>query len=456
MLSQKQKINKIFIPLLLVSSFIFLGAGCTKNQSVKPKRTTLSYWRVFDDSSVMQPIISAYQALHPSVSISYKKMRIEEYERELLEGFAEDRGPDIFSIPNTAVGKYETKLTALPSQLEKIPTAVPQGGNNEPIIQYQSRKTPDPRVLKDTFVPTVVKDVIKNDKIYGIPFFVDTLALFYNRDLLARAGIPEPPRTWGEVQQAVESLTVLSEDGTFIQSGIALGTAENVSRAPDTLALLMMQSGITIVDDTGSRVLLSSSQNREENLSANALLFYTDFANPTKTVYTWNDKQSDAITAFAQGKVALMLGYSYHLPQIRQKNPNINMGVTAIPQITANEMIPVNIANYWIEVVAKKTTTPHIAWDFILFAARQEQAIKYLEETKRPTALRALIRQQQEDLDLKPFVDGLLVAKSWYKGNDPNQADAALKEAITVTLNGTQPAETAITMAGRKIQETLK
>ncbi|HAZ16732.1 MAG: CUT1 family carbohydrate ABC transporter, TC 3.A.1.1.-, substrate-binding protein [Parcubacteria group bacterium GW2011_GWA2_43_13] len=446
----------IIIPLLLAVSFLFIGAGCTKNQSVKPKRTTLSYWRVFDDSSVMQPIISAYQSLHPSVSISYKKMRIEEYERELLEGFAEDRGPDIFSIPNTSVGKYETKLVPLPSQIEKIPTAVPQGGNKEPIIQYQSKKAPDPRILKDTFVPTVFKDVIKNEHIYGLPLFVDTLALFYNRDLLARAGIPEPPRTWGEVQDAVQRLTVIAEDGSFLQSGIAIGTAENVSRSPDVLALLMMQSGITIVDDTGSRVLLSSSQDSTDNLSANALLFYTDFANPTKTVYTWNDTQSDAVTAFSQGKVAMMLGYSYHLPQIRQKNPNINMGVTAIPQITASEMIPVNVANYWIEVVAKKTAHPNIAWDFILFATRQEQAMKYLESTKRPTALRSLIRQQQEDLDLKPFVDGLLVTKSWYKGNDPNRADEALKEAITVTLEGSQPADAAITLAGRKIQETLK
>lgn len=446
---------KKFSPIIVaLAALIFIGAGCTKDAGITPQRVNLSYWRVFDDSSTIEPIIQAYKALHPSVKISYKKLRIEEYERELLEGFAEDRGPDIFSIPNTWVGMYQSKLTPMPAQLTQIPTAVQSG--KDVIIQNSSRSTPSTRVLKDNFVPTVVKDVVKDDQVYGLPLFVDTLALFYNRDLLARAGIPEPPRTWSEIQEMVPNLTVTTAQGDLLQSGIALGTADNVSRSSDILSLLMLQSGVKIVDEN-NRVGFSGAINRgEDNLAVNALLYYTDFANDNKTVYTWNDTQAGAVTAFAQGRVAMMLGYSYHLPQIQQKNPRINMGVVAAPQITETEIIPANIANYWIEVASKKTEYPHLVWDFILFSVRQDQAIKYLEATKRPTALRALIRDQQADLDLKPFADSLLVAESWYKGNNAQVAEEALKNAITITLDGTETADRALTNAARTIQDTLK
>ena len=451
MLVALKKLSPLFIALV---ALVFIGAGCTKDTGITPKRASLSYWRVFDDSSTIDPIIQAYQALHPSVNISYKKLRIEEYERELLEGFAEDRGPDIFSIPNTWVGMYQSKLAPMPPQLTNIPTAVLSG--KDVIIKNSSRTTPSTRVLKDSFVPTVLKDVVKDDQVYGLPLFVDTLALFYNRDLLARAGIPKPPRPRGEIQTMVPKLTVLTAQGDLLQSGIALGTADNVSRSADVLSLLMLQSGVNIVNENGRVGFSGSTRSGEDNLAVNALLYYTDFANENKTVYTWNETQADAVTAFAQGKVAMMLGYSYHIPQIQQKNPRINMGVVAAPQITETEIIPANIANYWIEVASKKTDYPSLVWDFILFSVKQDQAIKYLEATKRPTALRALIRDQQADLDLKPFADSLLVAESWYKGSNAQVAEEALKNAITITLDGTETASAALTNAGRTIQDTLK
>src|SRR5207244_966910 len=45
--------------------------------------------------------------------------------------------------------------------------------------------------------------------LYGVPWYVDTRLLFYRRDLLARAGFPEPPKTWQEWSRALAAIKAL-------------------------------------------------------------------------------------------------------------------------------------------------------------------------------------------------------------------------------------------------------
>ncbi len=101
---------------------------------------------------------------------------------------------------------------------------------------------------REAFVNVAGTDFIKNHHIYGIPLTVDTMALFYNEDLLANAGIAQPPTTWDEFKKDVERLTRIDEYNNIIQAGAALGTSENIYRAGDILAMLMLQSGCSIVN----------------------------------------------------------------------------------------------------------------------------------------------------------------------------------------------------------------
>ncbi len=435
--------------LLLLLPLIFTGFACTKRaEEFKPEPITLRYWRVFDDSDSMADIIAAYNATRPHITIEYKKLRLEEYEKELLDALAEDRGPDILSLPNTWLGAYQTKLAPIPSQLEKI--AIAQGQGNKVVYSLQTLKTKTARELQNEFIDTVYRDAVFDSQIYGLPLSVDTLALYSNRELLNKAGIPEPPRTWSEVQDAVRKLTVTTETGDIIQSGIAMGTTSNISRSADILAMLMMQNGTKIAEN-GAIQLNDSSNNSP---STDALIFYTDFASPEKSVYTWNNDQVDAVTAFSQSRVAMMLGYSYHMAQIKQRNPLINMSVTPLPQISAGPY-SINIANYWLEAVSKKSQHQNYAWDFILFATRAENITKYLEKTKHPTALRALINTQRDDLDIFPFISQALTAKSWYKGGNAQVAESAMKETINTALKKEKSPQEALNIASSKIQATL-
>jgi len=184
------------------------------------------------------------------------------------------------------------------------------------------------------------------------------------------------------------------------------------------------------------------------------LLFYSDFTNPAKEVYSWNNNLTNSLDLFTQGKLAIMFGYSYHLPQILSQAPKLNFSIAKLPQIEGNSQ-EINFANYWTEAVSSKSKYTDEAWDFIQFAARAEQVKSYLTKAKKPTALRSLINEQIDDMDIGVFAEQVLTAKSWYKGKDANAAEEIMKEMIDSMVAGQDKIETIIKLGASRIEQTI-
>ncbi|MBU1916469.1 extracellular solute-binding protein, partial [Patescibacteria group bacterium] len=411
---------------------------------------------------------SAYQAQHPHIKIEYRKFRYEEYEKELLNAFAENRGPDIFSLHNTWINEWRPRLEPSPSILT-MPFRELKGSIKKEVVTV-IKQTPGltVRQLANDFLDVVSQDAVIDTeqtdpraplvpRVYGVPLAVDTLVMFYNRDILNASGIPSPATHWLEFQEQVKKITKLDELGTIIQPAAAIGTADNVERASDILSILMIQNGARMTDNLGIATfnqVPAELSGRALPPGAEALIFYTDFANPEKEVYTWNDKMPNSLTAFANGQVAYFFGYAYHLPTIRNFNPELNFGIAPLPQIEGNQ--PMNFANYWLEVVANKTEHVNEAWDFLKFAATAEMTKKYLDKTGRPTALRSLVNSQLDDLDLSVFASQLPTAVSWYRGSDAEAQEEAFQEMIRQMITGTEPNPVKIVdLAATKVNQTI-
>jgi len=456
--------KKIIIISLLAIFLLTSGFGCKladKETKEAMEPVTLTYWRVFDGPDAFDEIITKYKTLHPFVTIEYRKLRYEEYESALLNALAEDRGPDIFSIHNTWMKKYQSKLTPLPESITMVYPVVGGVIKKEVINELRTTKSISISELKDTFVDAVSYDVILDDgKIYGLPLSVDTLVMFYNKDLFNNAGISQAPQYWNkEFLQDIKKLTKQDPKKGIVQAGVAMGGSSNIERFSDVLSVLMMQNGATMMDSNG-QVLFHSipqfAQDTNYNPGLEALRFYTDFANPTKESYSWNSELANSLEMFISGNLAIMFGYSYHLPTIKSQAPKLNFSIAKLPQIEGNPPTNVNFANYWVEVVSKKSQHPDVAWDFIQFITREEQVINYLEATQKPTALRSLVFTQKEDDDIKVFADQVLTAKSWYKGNNVTAAEDAIKEMInSVLADPSAKLQNILNTAVSKIQQTI-
>lgn len=462
--------NKKFFAIFLLFAFLITAGPICKGtpQAVQEamKPVNLVYWRVFDDQDAMNDIIAAYQAIHPNVSITYRKFRSEEYEQQLLNAFAEDRGPDLFSIPNTWVKEYQTKILPMPASTT-LPYQVTTGTiKKETTIELRTSPTISLRAIRTDFTDQVAKDVIVNyqetgsapaERVFALPLYLDTLALFYSRDILNAAGIPEPPQTWTEFQQDVKKITKIDKQGNILQSGAALGTAYNIERSTDILSLLMMQNGTAMTTDDGGNATFANIPPGASMTSPpgeDALGFYTDFASPYKEVYTWNSTLPNSLEAFTTGRTAFFFGYSYHIPEIKNLAPKLNFAIAKMPQIEGGQ--EVNFANYWVETVSKKTKNQNEAWDFIQFAAKAENAQKYLAKAKKPTALRSLIASQIEDQDLSVFASQILTSKSWYHGYDEPAMEKIFEDMVEQVVAGAQTTEEAINWAQGRVNQTMQ
>lgn len=167
---------------------------------------------------------------------------------------------------------------------------------------------------------------------YGMPFMVDPLVLFWNDDILSSNGITRPPATWEALVGLVPTLAVLTPNKQITRGAIALGTYGNVENARGILSALFLQTGVPLAGyaQGGLKADLGGSSG---TASGRAVLnFYTQFADPTKVSYTWNNSLPSSRDMFQTGDLALYIGYASEARALATANPNLNFKVIALPQ----------------------------------------------------------------------------------------------------------------------------
>lgn len=459
--------------LIAVAALIALtGQGCTKalpEETIRASQpVTLKVWAVVDDVDVYQDLVTEYHTSHPNVQIEYRRFRLEEYKDQLLNALAEDRGPDVFLIHNTWTGEYLTKIVPMPRTTRTAYRAVTGTIKKELTWELRSEPTLANVDFKNQYADVVLHDLLRTidvstdtnvkdfqEKIMGVPVGVDTMAIYYNKDLLNAAGIPNPPENWAQFSDQVKALTKLDSQGNILQSAAGIGTADNVERATDLVSLLMIQNGQTMEDDVGYPAFhkIPPALNREDPPSFQALEFYTDFANSNKDVYTWNSTLPNSLESFVAGRAAYFFGYAYQYDLIRARAPKLNLGLAKIPQIEGNPQK--NFANYWNWVVAKKSKNQDVAWNFLMQLTQPELLQKVLAKAKRPSARKSLLTAQLQDERVGVFAAQVLTATSWYRGKDSTAMERSFREMITSVVNGTTALK-AVRFAADQIALTIQ
>ncbi len=416
--------------VILGGLFIFLSGDDNQPQTL---RGELVFWGVFEDSEVIKPLINDFNEVHPKLKIRYFEKNYQTYENDILEAMAAGGGPDIFMIHHTWLSRYTDKIWAAPLELLNL------------------------KYLQDNFVDVVADDFVREAYVYALPLNVDTLALYYNKDIFNTNGIPQPPTTWEEFIEVVEKLTIKDERGNIVRAGAAMGTAYNINRSTDILSLLMLQTGSQMIGDNRKSATFNKAVSFEGETyrpGEQALQFYTDFANPLKSIYTYNSRMFYSLDAFSEGEAAMMINYSYHLPTIRAKSPYLNFDVAPVPQIK-NSPKSINYANYWGLVVSKNSQNYQAAWQFINWLGQRESAQKYLELAKKPTARRDLVSWQKEDADLGVFAEQSLSAHSWYQV-DNQTIEQYLADMIKSVVLGEATIKEAINKAANQVSLLMK
>ncbi len=384
----------------------------------------IEIWGVFDDSDAISPLIQVFQSKNPNVTITYRKKSIQNYEKELVRAFAVGKGPDIFMIHNSWVNRYKDLLYPAPQEIISL---------ND---------------FQRNFVDVVRKDFIDEGIIYGLPLYVDTLALYYNVDLFNSAGLINPPKDWEEFEKYSKLLTKKRSSGDILVSGAALGSGKNILNSVDILSLLMLQNGAKISDKDGKIVFDS------EPGAIKAFDFYTKFAKSENNSYSWSQGfLNDSQTMFAQGRVAMMFGYSYARNNILRKSPRLRFGVSYMPQIK-NNILKKNYANYWGYGVYIKSASSEVSWNFLNFLAKPKNTSFYLSKINSPASQKSILLTQQNNSKLAVFADQALTADSWIQLNS-DIINRILEEMIDNQVVSEQSSSIALKKAAFEINSKI-
>lgn len=367
----------------------------------KPIDVTLEFWGLWDSSDSWQEIIKDFQnedimisGRRVNIKINYAKKDYSTYEKDLANAQEYDSSPDIFTINSSWLARY-------------APVLFPLEQNKAYVKEYKLLTFEN---IMDSFPQETINSWVYSGQLYGIPTYSDSLALYYNTELFEKAGIKNPPRTWKEFKDDVKKLTSTKND-EISKSGIAMGSGKNVNRSSDILALLMMQGGANIVDrdkniDINKEIeVITVNGPEKRNPGMRAIIFYSEFSDPLKDIYAWNNAQPNSVEAFAKQKTAMIFAYSYQISNLLAMSPDLKYGISAMPQL--ENSTPINLSNVWTPVVSQKDNCgiepkefssmidcKKLAWSFLSFAAQKENSRKYLDSTGKPASRKDLIGEQ--------------------------------------------------------------
>lgn len=171
------------------------GTEAAKETSTAKKdKVKLAFWDMHSEaeSKFFKDLVDAYNKSQDQVQIEYSTYDQASYTTtKLPTGFASGEGPDIYMISPGDFMKF-----AKSGLMKDLTADFPAG-------------------VKDDFLPASLEAVTYNGKIMALPFELETLGLYYNKEMLDKAGVAVP-KTWDELHAAAKKLTTDKVAGLII------------------------------------------------------------------------------------------------------------------------------------------------------------------------------------------------------------------------------------------------
>ncbi|KIL42481.1 hypothetical protein SD70_00860 [Gordoniibacillus kamchatkensis] len=264
------------------------GASSSKTKTITLKVMGLTP----KDTEAVKTIVGDYQAGHPGVQVDFQ-IPPDNGAALLKTRFAAGDAPDIFYLSPADIPAWSEKLADL---------------SNEPWAKH--------------VLPEGIRNITVDGKKLGFPLQIEGNGIVYNKDLFAKAGITNVPVTLTELKQTAEKLKA---------AGI-----QPFGEAWKNWGFLMHLFGVTFAheqDENGFIDQLNKGTKQIKDLSNInnffALLDLTDDYGFGKDsiAYDFTQQQKD----FASGKMAMIKQGTWYTAPLLKQNPNLNMGLFAVP-----------------------------------------------------------------------------------------------------------------------------
>jgi multiple sugar transport system substrate-binding protein len=247
-------------------------------------------------------------------------------------------------------------------------------------------------ITADGYAPGPVSAATYDGKLYGLQPGANTLAIFYNKDILDKAGV-KPPTTWEELRTAAKKLT--SDN----QYGFAFNATADYEGAWQFLPPMWTNGG----DETA----LTTPE------VAGALQLWKDLVDDgsaSKSVVNW--KQSDVNDQFIAKKAAMMLNGPWQIPALDKAK--INYGVVPFPVNTPGQTstAPLGGEAWTVPVTGDQARMTKAAELVKCMNTDENQMLRAKQGGLVPTKLALAEQYKTEVPSMAGFVDAVATARA--------------------------------------------
>jgi len=421
--------------IALVASGIIIIVGVlmfalSRNQS-SSQAGSVTVWGTIEEAAFGELVKYLADVKKIEQTVDYRYIEPARFDTTFTEAMAEGSGPDVVLITDNRLIRHEQKL-----------------------LQIQYEFFPE-RLYKDTFIEAGEIFTDENG-IFAFPFLVDPLVMYWNRSLFTESGTSQAPRFWDELLTLAPALTKKDSSLTISQSAIAMGDYQNINHAKELLTTLLFQAGNPVVlrnrkDSTGDlySIIFSEKLGFSVAPAQAAVTFYTQFADPSRSVYSWNRSMPDSIDAFIAGEVAMYFGFASEFATIRQKNPNLNFDVAVIPQSRSGRQ-----ATYGrVLALAIPRNTPNIerAYGLIQNMTARDSVAIISDILFLPPVRRDLLSGVPGNAYMQTFHNSALLSKTLYDFNDA-ETNTIFQRLIETVVAGRLSVSEAVTRTNNELQ----
>ncbi|MBI2915484.1 MAG: extracellular solute-binding protein [Elusimicrobia bacterium] len=308
----------------------------------------MTVWAMGEEGLRISIMARRFEKENPGVKVITQAIPWDAAHEKLLTSVVGGLPPDVCQLGTTWMAEFST-LKAL-----------------EPLESYTANSK---NIRKENFFEGSWNTCRVGEKLYGVPWYVDTRVLFYRKDLLADVGFSHPPRDWEEFKEVCQRLAKDSDgDGKVDRYGITLPV-----RSWGVFLPFVWQNGGDIFKTTAPEF-------RE------ALLYYMSFFRENLTP-SGRAADVDLFQAFKTGFYPMFISGPWMVELIQREIPEIQ-GKWSVSVLPAKKKFTSFVGGCNL-VLFKDSKEKETGWKFIEFMSRPDIQIEWHKIMKSLPAVRA-------------------------------------------------------------------
>lgn len=409
---------------VVIATFLFASSGSSGGGGSEVVGTggRVELWGTLDKRNV-DTILSILSQEIDGFNVSYTQYDPLNFESVLIERLASGTGPDAIILPSDLLMRQFDKLS---------------------VLSYESYSE---RSFRDAYTEGSEIFLTSNGS-FGLPIGVDPLVMYWNRNRFTNTSILEPPSDWETFFNFANVVTERTNTGDIIAPAVAFGEYKNVRNAKDVLVMLMMQAGnpLSAVRGVSGRVSTLKDGFGTKPIPAQAaLVFYTDFGDPVKAIYSWNRSLPLDRDLFTRGDLAVYFGYASELATLRAQNPNLNFDVAVVPQPRAGG-VRQTIGTFYSVVPLRSAKNGSGAFTTMVVLSGSRAAGLFSSFGVLQPVHRGLLATPPTDAFGSVFYSSAFIARTWYDPS-PQASEQVFQRMIEDVVTGRAAVSTAISNA---------